>query len=96
MKITRSCLTCAFMREGDIRDRYAQGKGWITHRGMVCHLYPPYKGTQSPVEPDGICSRWTDAETLDQPLARLCPQTLFVSSASQTSTREPDASSGEV
>lgn len=85
-----SCSTCAFMRHGKIRDRYSYKMGWITHDGVLCRLYPPYKGTQSPTEPDGICSRWTDAETLEQPLVNLCPS--FVAPATQT----PDAPEDDV
>ena len=81
------CDTCAFAREGSIRDRYSHAKGWITHTGIVCHLHPPFKGVSNPVDPDGICSRWTDAETLDQPLAHLCPQVVYIS---QPTSKTPD------
>jgi len=90
-----SCASCAFVREGKIKDRYSHKTGFVTHDGLLCRLYPPRKDTCLPVKPTDICTRWTDKRTLAQPLAHLAPAAIITAPTPTTPDGEDATENGK-
>ena len=73
------CDNCALSRQSKIGSvQIGKTRKWEDKIGLACNLNPPNQGLNGrrpQVQPDGICCKWTDPDTLAQPLARLNPAT---------------------